>query len=102
MGLKKFTCINDIPEFPLFRTSEEYKKFTKECIEAGAICKKDLIKGAYYVGSCRNSGIALWTGKEFIYIREKIGYYIDHVNHFEDDDGYDLFIPLKMLDYENY
>jgi hypothetical protein len=24
--------------------------------------------------------------------------YIDEINHFEDDDGYDLFVPIKIIE----
>lgn len=37
------------------------------------IAKKDLVKGRNYIGRCRNADVALWTGKEFIYIRNKFG-----------------------------
>lgn len=66
-------------------------------IRCGGIPKKDLIIGATYIGSCRNSTEAVWNGSYFIYNRCKFGTtYEDRVNHFEDDNGYDLFIPLKI------
>lgn len=34
--------------------------------------------------------------KKFVYERYKFGFtYKDSVNHFQDDDGYDLFVPIK-------
>ena len=51
------------------------------------------------MGSCRNSSEATWNGTVFIYERYKFGsYYNDEINHFEDDDGYDLFVPLKIIE----
>ena len=98
MGLKKFKNSNDIPEFPRYKSQEEYQQLIKEFIEAGAISKKDLVVGAWYFGSCRNSSIAQWVGNRFHYIREKFGtYFIEDINHFEDDDDYDLFIPIKRI-----
>ena len=59
--------------------------------------KKDLEVGQEYWGYCRNSDKAIWTGKEFEYKRYKFGsYYTDTINHFEDDDGYDLFVPVAI------
>lgn len=65
-------------------------------IRCGAIPKKDLEIGSTYIGSCRNSSEATWNGNEFEYERTKFGMkYTDTINHFEDDDGFDLFIPIK-------
>jgi hypothetical protein len=62
------------------------------------IAKKDLVKGRNYIGRCRNADVALWTGKEFIYIRNKFGmYFTEKINHFEDDDNFDIFYPLEEI-----
>lgn len=62
------------------------------------IMKKDLVEGAYYGGYCRNADKAVWTGKEFIYRRYKFGDWFDEtINHFEDDDGYDVFVPFEEI-----
>ena len=63
--------------------------------------KKDLEGGEYYLGKCRNAHVALWTGQVFIYLRTKFGSTFadaEKIFHPEDDDGYDLFIPLRKLD----
>jgi guanosine-3',5'-bis(diphosphate) 3'-pyrophosphohydrolase len=68
-----------------------------ELYKKGIVPKKDLIKNKYYKGKCRNATVALWNGFEFVYMRSKYGhYYIDEVNHLEDDNGYDLFVPLRI------
>ena len=98
--MKKFENIDDIPEFPRYKSSEEYHKLIKEYLECGAIAKEDLILGGWYIGQSRSTGIAQWIGNKFIFIRNKIdGRYIDDINHFEDDDncGFDLFIPFKLI-----
>ena len=97
--MKQFQTCFDIPDsFPHYKSKEEYKNICNEYIKCGAIPKKDLVIGAYYIGSCRNSNIAYWDGKEFHYWRVKFGDCIpDSVNHFEDDNGYDLFVPLKRI-----
>jgi len=62
------------------------------------ISKSDLQVGAYYIGECRNSNIALWNGKQFLYIREKFGsHFLEDINHPQDDNGYDLFYPYKVV-----
>lgn len=60
--------------------------------------KKDLVKGQDYTGNCRNADSATWDGKKFIYYRYKFGYwYTESINHFEDDDGYDVFVPMCII-----
>lgn len=87
---------NDIT-VPIMRNSEDYNNYVvKNFIRCGAIPKKDLIIGKTYIGSCRNTDEAVWLGEQFEYNRTKFGYtFKEKINHFEDDDGYDLFIPLK-------
>lgn len=67
-----------------------------ELYRKGIIAKKDLKKNTYYRGKCRNAKVALWNGFEFVHMRYKFGYYIDSVNHLEDDNGYDLFVPVRI------
>lgn len=60
------------------------------------IPKSQLLIGKKYKGICRNSYSAIWNGTDFEYDRWKFGiHYIDHINHYEDDDGYDLFVPFE-------
>ena len=67
--------------------------------EAGVIKKEDLEDGAYCWGTCRHGPIALWDGEVFWYIRTKFtSTFAERINHLEDDNGYDLFIPLKKVE----
>jgi hypothetical protein len=78
------------------KTLDEIKKL----IKAGAIPKKDLIDGALYIGEHRIANEAKWDAKEkqFRYQRYKFGnWYEDTCNHFEDDDGFALFVPIKLV-----
>lgn len=95
-NLKIFNCPDDIPDIP-YCTPERFKEFyLPRLFKAGAIPKVELVVGETYIGSCRNTDEATWNGKEFEYKRYKFGTtYIDKINHFEDDDGYDLFVPIK-------
>ena len=101
LELKHFEKLSDVPEFPGCKTAEESRQLADEFIEAGAIPKKDLIPGGWYLGQCRNAIVAQWFPLEgFYYIRHKIGGpYVDKIHHFEDDeDGcYDVFVPFKLL-----
>lgn len=91
-----FECPEDVPEIPILNNTEEKQSLINKLIELGAIPKKDLVIGKTYVGSCRNSEEAVWNGEKFIYKRTKFGItYDEKINHFEDDDGYDVFIPIK-------
>jgi len=73
--------------------------------DIGVIKKEDLESGSYYWGICRNSEIAMWDKdcNSFWYMRTKcpdFKPFIDSINHLEDDDGYDLFIPLSKIELE--
>lgn len=72
----------------------------KELYRKGIIPKKDLIKGKYYYGKCRNAKVALWNGYEFVYMRDfwGRGFFSEEINHLEDDNGFDVFIPLKEIE----
>ena len=68
-------------------------------IRCGKKKKKDLIIGKTYLGECRNADRAVWNGEVFIYQRTKFGYtYPENINHFEDDNGFDLFVPIKVIE----
>lgn len=86
-----------VPYLPVW---DDYKEFcVPKLIECGAIPKKDLVVGAKYLGTCRNTDTAIWNGTVFEYQRYKFGtYFDDKINHFEDDDGYDLFVPVKRIE----
>lgn len=58
--------------------------------------KSDLVDGEYYYGHCRNAKCAKWVAarNEFVYIRTKFGSrFSEGINHPEDDNGFDLFVP---------
>lgn len=58
----------------------------------------ELKDGVVYKGHCRNADEAMWLEefKKFVYIRSKFGQvFLESINHPEQDDGYDLFIPTK-------
>ena len=97
--MKPFKSIDDIPDLPIIKDPEKYREIVvSNLIRCGAIPKDSLVIGAEYEGACRNASTAVWNGKEFEYKRLKWGMWQnDTINHFEDDDGYDLFVPLKKL-----
>lgn len=96
--MKPFLKVEDIPTVPKMKSPEDYEEYVvKNYIRCGAIPKKDLIVGKTYIGDCRNATEAVWNGEVFIYTRTKFGHtYDEEINHFEDDDGYDLFVPIKI------
>jgi hypothetical protein len=94
---KVFENIEDIPPIPKVDENDYNDIIIPNIIRRGGIPKDFLVVGEEYWGSCRNSDIAKWTGEKFVYQRCKFGYrYEDEVNHFQDDDGYDLFLPIKL------
>lgn len=97
-NIKPFNCPDDIPDIPILETPELYERIVvKNLIRCGAIPKNKLEVGKTYIGACRNAEEAVWNGKEFEYKRYKCGmWYVDTINHFQDDDGYDVFVPIKI------
>jgi len=51
----------------------------------------------WYYGEDRRCNFAKWNKNEnqFEYIRYKFGHFWDRCNHFEDDDGFALFVPIR-------
>lgn len=97
--LEKFDGNPDkIPEIPVLPIDFLKKNVWPELIRAGAIPKGELKNGREYLGGCRNSDRATWNGEKFVYTRHKFGSrYQEEINHFQDDDGYDVFIPILEL-----
>jgi len=64
------------------------------------IQKRDLKDLYYYIGVCRHSNVAKWSEKDncFYYLRHKFGeIFSERINHPEDDDGHDLFLPYEEI-----
>lgn len=69
-----------------------------ELYRKGVIPKRELVKDTYYAGSCRNTSMAMWDGERFLYKRHKMGTtFTDVISCIEDDDGYDLFVPVEAV-----
>lgn len=91
---------NDI-EFPLINNPELRKWMENKFIELSALPKDKLEIGKYYYGASRNTDEAMWNGNTFEYEVHKFGFtYKDNINHFQDDDGYDVFVPIKLVEEE--
>ena len=98
-NLKLFKSVDDIPDVPRVSAEEYESVIVPNLIRCGAIPKSELEVGATYKGSCRNSSEATWTGTEFKYRRYKWrSCYTDTINHFQDDDGYDVFVPIEKVE----
>jgi len=94
--LKPFQSEADIPDIPIVDKDVYGSIIVPNLIRCGAIPKSELLVGKTYIGSCRNSSEAVWNGSVFEYERHKWGtIYTDTINHFQDDDGHDLFVPVK-------
>lgn len=71
----------------------------KELFNKGIIRKKDLVIGKYYYGKCRNSRVAVWNGNTFVYMKHEFKFiFPENINHLEDDNGFDVFIPIEMVE----
>lgn len=96
---KPFKDEDDIPPIPIVLPKDYEEIIVPNIIRCGGIPKDKLIVGKTYIGDCRNATEAVWDGEKFTYMRTKLGStYPETINHFQDDDGYDLFVPLKIKD----
>jgi len=104
-NLKPFKTPQDVPEIPRVNEQEYREYYMPRLIEAGAIPKKDLEDGGFYLGDHRRCKIGKWNAamNVFEYWRNKFGnYFTDKCNHFEDDDGFALFTPIKKVTEEEF
>lgn len=93
-----FVKAYEVPDLPIVDTVEWKTFYVPILIERGAIPKEKLIVGKRYYGNCRNANVAVWLGEVFEYQRYKFGCtFPEKINHFEDDNGYDLFVPIREL-----
>ena len=61
--------------------------------------KADLVKGAYYIGVCRNARIARWDGEKFWHWRLKFGtLFTESIKHQDDDSTFDVFDAIAMVE----
>ena len=95
MELKPFNKAEDVPEIPNPLTDF----YINQLVKLGAIPKDNLKDGQWYYGNNRNTDTARWNAKTntFDHFRYKIGWQWDTSNHFEDDNGYALFTPLRKV-----
>lgn len=83
-------------DVPSCQNIEEEMFVQSRLIERGAIPLQQLEVGKIYIGFCRNASEAIWQGNKFVYKRTKWGNtYVEEINHFQNDDGYDVFVPVK-------
>ena len=96
---KPFRDEDDIPPIPIVLPKDYEEIIVPNIIRCGGIPKDKLIVGKTYIGDCRNAREAVWDGEKFTYMRTKFGStYPETINNFKDDDGYDIFVPLKIKD----
>ena len=97
-NLPKFEKPEDVPNIPRVDPVEYKEFYVPKLIGAGAIPKNELVDGQFYFGEYRNANVGRWiAGKQvFEHWRYKFGYRLDDCNHFEDDNGYALFVPIRL------
>lgn len=98
MNLKPFQKAEDVPELP-----DMNDFYTNRLIELGAIPKNQLKDGVWYYGEYRRANFGQWNAKtqKFDHYRWKFGWIKDECNHFEDDDRFALFVPLREANTED-
>ncbi len=83
-------------------TSPIKKEDLVKAYEMGMIKKSDLEDGAFYFGCCRNTDTAQWSQEDNCFKYTRTGHFPgdefeDTVEHPEDDQGSDIFVPLKKI-----
>ena len=96
--LKPFLTPADVPSIPRVDEREYREFYVPRLIAAGAIPKADLVDGQFYYGEYRNANVGKWNAEKnvFDHWRYKFGFRLDTCNHFEDDDGFALFVPIRL------
>lgn len=97
MRLNPFQKADDVPTLPPMNDF-----YTQRLIELGAIPKDKLEDGKWYYGEYRNSRFGKWDKEKqkFYHYRWSFGWMIDDCNHFQDDDRFALFVPLRLANQE--
>ena len=94
------TWVNHLNEkygVPVCKNNDEEELVQKTLINHGALPLHELRVGETYIGTCRNASEAMWNGEKFVYQRYKWGTaYEEEINHFQNDDGYDVFVPVRL------
>jgi hypothetical protein len=94
-SLGNFKTPSDVPRLPIPLTDFHILRLK----DSGAIPKSHLVENQWYIGKHRCTTVAKWNGTKFSYIKEEFSFrFFDECNHFEDDDGYSLFVPLRIAD----
>lgn len=103
-NLKPFENEEQVPDLPKVDTEEWKNRYVPKLIACGAIPKKNLVHGKYYIGNHRIARIAQWDAEKqkFLYWRHKFRFFIDNCNHFEDDNGFALFVPIRETNKEEF
>ena len=82
---------------PRCKNKDEEEFVQNTLIKHGAIPMHKLEVGKTYIGECRNASEAVWQGDKFEYMRTKFGStFPETINHFQNDDDYDVFVPIKL------
>ena len=96
MTLKPFENCYDVPQIPKF----DIEFFQKRLIELGAIPLDKMEVGEWYYGDNRNASFGKWNGENFDHLRYSFTFYWDTSEHFQKDDGFALFTPLRKATQE--
>lgn len=97
-NLKEIKTHTDVPNLPFTDVDTWSNIIIPNLIKAGAISKDKLEDGKLYYGDYRSSKYGRWCSEKnhFIVNRWKFGWREDTCNHFEDDDKFALFVPIRL------
>lgn len=93
-GLKLFVTASDVPTLPNLLTPF----YIKQLRRLGAIPFANLQHNQWYYGDYLNSELGRWDAVDqvFHHLRYKWGYQWDTCKHYEQDNGFALFTPIRL------
>lgn len=97
-NLKPLVVHTDVPNLPRTDSETWNTIIVPNLLKAGAIRKSKLEDGKLYYGDYRSSKFGRWDSikNRFIVNRWKFQWCEDYCNHFEDDDKFALFVPIRL------
>jgi len=98
---KPFEYSYDVPRIPRYDKQEDMDQFIEKLIKLGAIPLNNLEVDQWYYGNNRNTTLGKWNGENFDHLNSSFNnYFWDTSEHFQNDNGFALFTPIRKATQE--
>jgi hypothetical protein len=98
---KPFEYSYDVPRIPRYDRQEDMDQFIEKLIKLGAIPLTNLEVDEWYYGNNRNATLGKWNGENFDHLNSSFNnYFWDTSEHFQNDNGFALFTPIRKATQE--